>query len=889
MKVHSPKFSNLKTKPKILMGILSPMILLFILGGVSISSVSSIVDTNKWVEHTNNVLGDAASIVGSAVDMETGMRGYLLAGEEGFLDPYTGGEKATYEGIDALKQTVNDNPKQVERLEEVERILREWQEQVTEPTIALRREIGDADTMNDMAALVGEARGKVFFDAFREQIATFIGREAALLSERRSEFQGAQTSVGENFGLVQNTTGWVGHTHEVLAAAAQLLADAVDMETGMRGYLLAGEESFLEPYNNGKTAFFEGMQALKKTVGDNPAQVERLQETETIISNWVEQVTEPAIALRRQVSAGTRTLQDVQNLVNRKVGKKFFDAFRAQIAAFSQVERNLMAEREETAAGAGTKVSTDLQVMNENEAWVTHTYGVIEQANQVLAAAVDMETGMRGYLLAGQDEFLAPYTDGARKFFALVASLSQTVNDNPAQVQLLAELEQTIREWQENVTEPAIALRRNIGDAKTMDDMADLIGEARGKKYFDAFRQIMGDFQAEESGLMVQRQESNTATVDFTYMIIGICIAVAVAIGIVLAWIIGNGIANPIRRMTEAMGLLAERDMEAEIPGTDRSDEIGAMAGAVQVFKDSMIEADRLAEAARKEEKDRAERTRNMEELTSAFDDKAGEMTQALSTSATELQATAQNMATTAEQSSRQTGAVATASEEATANVQTVAAATEELSKSIEEIGRHVGQSNTIAQRAVEEAGRTNDTVKGLVDAAQKIGEVVDLISDIAEQTNLLALNATIEAARAGDAGKGFAVVASEVKSLANQTAKATEEIAAQINAMQAVSGEAVGAIEGIGSTIGEISEIATTIASAVEEQGAATHEIARNVQEAASGNQEVSSNIGGVTEAAAETGKAADQVLSAAGELSQQSENLRNQVDGFLKNVRAM
>ena len=282
------KLASLKTKPKILLGICSPMVLLLLLGGVSVYSIDTIVTTNKQVDHTYVVLGDAAAIVSSAVDMETGMRGYLLAGQDGFLDPYRGGQEATYSGIAELQEIVNDNPAQVERLAEAERILREWQEKVTEPTIALRRDIGDAETMNDMAELVGEARGKVFFDKFREQIATFAARETALLNERREDFQTAQTAVGEDFGLVQKTMGWVDHTHEVLAAAASLVAAAVDMETGMRGYLLAGQDGFLAPYEGGQVAFFEGMQALQKTVDDNPAQVKRLQEAEQTIRDWIE-------------------------------------------------------------------------------------------------------------------------------------------------------------------------------------------------------------------------------------------------------------------------------------------------------------------------------------------------------------------------------------------------------------------------------------------------------------------------------------------------------------------------------------------------------------------------------------------------------------------------
>ena len=576
------------------------MVLLLILGGVSVYSITDIVDTNRWVNHTRVVLADSSAIVASAVDMETGMRGYLLAGQEDFLDPYRSGREATYRDIKALRETVKDNPAQVERLQEAETVLREWQADVTEPTIALRREIGDAKTMNDMAKLVGEARGKQYFDKFRDQIATFIRREATFLSERRGEFQTAQGTVIENIGLIQDTTGRVDHTYEVLATVAQLLADAVNMETGMRGYLLAGEESFLDPYNTGKTAFFEDMQALREMVYDNPAQVERLQETETIIRDWVEKVSEPAIALRRAVSTGERRLQDIEALISRQEGKKYFDSFRAQIAAFSQVERNLMAERQETAAGAGKKVSVDLQVMNQNEEWVTHTYDVIARTNSIMAAAVDMETGMRGYLLAGREDFLAPYTDGAKRFYELVANLSETVNDNPAQVQLLKEVEQTIREWRSTVTEPAIALRREIGDAKTMDDMADLIGEARGKQYFDRFRQIMTEFRAEETGLMEARQAINESTVSTTFSIIGVCVAGALIIGLMLAWLIGNAIANPIRNMTEAMKNLAGGDSIVNIPGADRGDEIGEMGTAfnemARRLQDTMVSKDELTE-----------------------------------------------------------------------------------------------------------------------------------------------------------------------------------------------------------------------------------------------------------------------------------------------------
>jgi len=204
------------------------------------------------------------------------------------------------------------------------------------------------------------------------------------------------------------------------------------------------------------------------------------------------------------------------------------------------------------------------------------------------------------------------------------------------------------------------------------------------------------------------------------------------------------------------------------------------------------------------------------------------------------------------------------------------------------EIGRQVAESTKIAGKAVEQANHSGATIQSLAAAAQRIGDVVELINTIAGQTNLLALNATIEAARAGEAGRGFAVVASEVKALAEQTAKATGEIGQQILAIQAATKESVESIQEIGATIASVNEITTAVAAAVEEQGSATAEIARNVQEAARGTQDVSSNIGGVSQAAGETGQTATQLLEAANQLSQQSETLRSQVEGFFATIRA-
>jgi methyl-accepting chemotaxis protein len=364
--------------------------------------------------------------------------------------------------------------------------------------------------------------------------------------------------------------------------------------------------------------------------------------------------------------------------------------------------------------------------------------------------------------------------------------------------------------------------------------------------------------------------------------------SVGLLLGVVLAWLIGRGILGPLTRMTTAMERLARGDHAVEVPALGASDEIGDMARAVEVFKQNGIRALQMASEQHAEQAAKEQRVVRLNALTQSFEVKAGALVGQVSSAATALQATARGMSGTAGTVTQQATAVAAASEQASANVQTVASAAEELASSIGEISRQVAQSAAVAGRARDDAKRTDEVVRALAEGAHKIGEIVNLISNIAGQTNLLALNATIEAARAGDAGKGFAVVASEVKGLATQTAQATGDIARQITQIQAVTKEAVESIRGIGATIGEISEIAAGIAVAVEEQGAATQEIARNVQQASAGTQEVSSNIVGVSQGANETGAAAGEVLGAAGELSRQAEELRREVGVFITGVKA-
>jgi methyl-accepting chemotaxis protein len=427
---------------------------------------------------------------------------------------------------------------------------------------------------------------------------------------------------------------------------------------------------------------------------------------------------------------------------------------------------------------------------------------------------------------------------------------------------------------------PALAKADMTAAAKSYSDIAAAYAAHRAV-IDEIVKQANDDNAATETDATIRVQM-------FTLVLWGISGFVLIIIGAGIAGV-AKGVVQPIIKMTGIMQRLAGGELEGEIPSRDRKDEIGAMAKAVQVFKDNALhvralEAER-ALLAKKVEGDRKAAIRNVADV---FEKAVGNIIKTVSGASSDIEAAAGRLAKTAENTQALSGTVAAASQQSSSNVQSAAAASEQMASSVSEISRQVHMSQTIAQTAVQQAEKTNAQVSELSHSASRIGEVVKMITAVAEQTNLLALNATIEAARAGDAGRGFAVVASEVKALAAQTAKATEEITTQITQMQTATQQSVSAIKDIGGTIIQVSEISAAIAAAVEEQGAATQEIARNIQQAAEGATHVTGSMVNVNRGAADTGNASEQVHSLAVSLLAESNHLNIEVETFLRGIRA-
>ena len=338
-------FANLKTKPKVISVALFPLLLIVGVGVITMINLTKMEESSRLVGHTQNVLGEAQSIIASAVDMETGLRGYLLAGKEEFLAPYIDGQTSAYQTLADLRETVGDNPQQVVRLQEAEEALKGWQTEVAETVIALRREIGDALTMNDMADEVRKAKGRLFFDQFKFQITEFIEGEQVLLEERKAKISTIIDSPFVNAVAVSEGLAGVEGTYVVINTAKDMLATAVGMENGMRGYLLSGDITFLKPYREGIMMLQLFVAELSDAVSDNPEQLERIASAGDAITIWRSSFAEPILEMRREIGYA-ETMDDMADLVAEGRGKVFFDGFRAIMADFQADEQALMGARQ---------------------------------------------------------------------------------------------------------------------------------------------------------------------------------------------------------------------------------------------------------------------------------------------------------------------------------------------------------------------------------------------------------------------------------------------------------------------------------------------------------------------------------------------------------------
>nr|WP_305123139.1 methyl-accepting chemotaxis protein [Roseomonas sp. GC11] len=525
----------------------------------------------------------------------------------------------------------------------------------------------------------------------------------------------------------------------------------------------------------------------------------------------------------------------------------------------------------------------DLGNIRDSSDWSRHTQDVLTRFDHLLMGLLNQETALRGAALGGA-AYLEPLAGGESATAENLRELQRLTADNAAQQARLRELAQLVGQWQGRIASRAAqAVRAGQAEAART-----AVLDPEAKPMMDRIRAIMAEGKAEEHRLARERDAAEAAAFARCAALLFGSLTLMLVLAGLLGVLMQKTVSTPLAGMVESLRRLSGRDYGFALPQGRQPAEIAQMATALAQCRDGLQQADALQARQEAENQRRLARSEAIEALLRSFDSEASRNLDDVGRAVQLVQGSAQDINQAAQQSSQLVRNVMGAANDASANVQTVAASAEELAASIAEVARQVNESATVARRAGEDARATDGAVQSLSEAARSIGDVVDLITDIAGRTNLLALNATIEAARAGDAGKGFAVVASEVKNLANQTARATEQISQQINSMQGETGRAVQAIGNIARTITEMERITTQVATAAEEQASATQEIGRAVAEAARGTQEVTRNTGAVGEAAQRTGQVAEQLRGAATGMAEQASALRRRIEALLSGIRA-
>ena len=514
------------------------------------------------------------------------------------------------------------------------------------------------------------------------------------------------------------------------------------------------------------------------------------------------------------------------------------------------------------------------------------TNEALTAVNNLERVMVGCETGIRGYLLTSRQTSLEPYEACQKSVPGYIETLKTHAAHEKSEEEnaLIANIQDEIGKWQKKVALPILNYMEN---PSTQILARSIESSGTGKFIFDGLREYLVKFQEKQRKALADNVEYNRKATTFMLLALVNGIIIVIIISFVCWALVNSQVIKPLGALTHLMGSLGTETTKTEIPHKDRLDEVGDVARAIETFRDSIFETQKLEREKAETQMANIEKQAILARTTSGFVVEIESIVSSLVESSSKVKVSAQDLTVTAEQTTNLSNNVSSTSEQTSNYVSTVATGAEELTFSIQEIERQIYSASQLTNQAVEHAGTATTIISNLANATHQINAIVNLINDIASRTNLLALNATIEAARAGEYGKGFAVVASEVKALASQTARATEDIEREVEGIQSESIKAVKAVESITEVISGVAEITSTVSAAVSEQTSATQEISRNVMEVSRGSKTVSTDIAEVNKAAISTGVSALTLSEASDSLSNVASRLQKEVNNYVAKTR--
>ncbi|MCX8505442.1 MAG: methyl-accepting chemotaxis protein [Alphaproteobacteria bacterium] len=514
------------------------------------------------------------------------------------------------------------------------------------------------------------------------------------------------------------------------------------------------------------------------------------------------------------------------------------------------------------------------------------TNEALTAVNNLERVMVGCETGIRGYLLTSRQTSLESYESCQKSVPLYIEELKAhaAYEKSDEEFALIANIQDEIDKWQKKVALPILNYMEN---PSTQILARSIESSGTGKFIFDGLREYLTKYQEKQRKSLADNIEYNYKASTFMLLALVNGIIIVIIVSFVCWALVNSQVIKPLGALTHLMGSLGNESVRSEIPHKDRHDEIGDVARAIETFRDSIFETQKLEHEKAEAQTANIEKQAILARTTSSFVVEIESIVSSLVQSSSKVKESAQDLTKTAEETTNLSNKVSSTSEQTSNYVSTVATGAEELTFSIQEIERQIYSASQLTNQAVEHAGTATSIISNLANATHQINAIVNLINDIASRTNLLALNATIEAARAGEYGKGFAVVASEVKALASQTARATEDIEREVEGIQSESIKAVKAVESITEVISGVAEITATVSAAVSEQTSATQEISRNVMEVSRGSKTVSNDIGNVNKAAISTGVSALTLSEASDSLANVASRLQKEVNSYVTKTR--